>query len=339
MNPEELVKRYAPHQLELIEQYNCLVKDEPEEMQWYAYSLLVEQILPSYEFDVITVDVTGKEINRHRGKAHYFTEDLGDGVGLEMVYIPGGEAVIGEEEEKIDETAPANWRQESEAGPSNMFWVCPPKKVKIKPFFISKYPVTNLQLKTIAKEAFVNYKLKFKAHQGFEGDNFPVTFHDYYQAIELCERLSKKTRRLYRLPNDAEWEYACRAGTTTPYHFGKVLTPKLANYRDSGTFERENTKKTTLVGIYSPNAFGLYDMHGNVLELCFSHKLNIVNNEVISIDHSHKNYKNYYKPLCGGCWMFSSESCRSSHRFLIIHDSGYRNIGLRVFCGIKTFIS
>jgi formylglycine-generating enzyme required for sulfatase activity len=247
MNPEELIKRYAPNQLELIEQYNCLIKDEPEEMQWYAYSLLVEQILPSYEFDVITVDATGEEINRQRGKAHYFTEDLGNGVGLEMVYIPGGEAVIGEEPEKIDETDPANWSQEKAAEPSTKPCIYPLEQVKIKPFFLGKYPITNFQWNRIATEPVINQELELRTYREDIGGNFPLTFVYNHEPNEFCERLSKKVGISYRLPNDAEWEYACRAGTITPYHFGEVLTPKLANYRDSETFDREKKKKQLLL--------------------------------------------------------------------------------------------
>ena len=103
INYEALIKRYAPNCLELIEQFSSLIEGESQESQWDAYSMLVEQILPSYEFDVITVDDRGKEIERKKGKAHYFTEDLGEGVGLDMVYIPGGEAVIGAEKVHKDE--------------------------------------------------------------------------------------------------------------------------------------------------------------------------------------------------------------------------------------------
>jgi formylglycine-generating enzyme required for sulfatase activity len=89
-------------------------------------------------------------------------------------------------------------------------------------------------------------------------------------AEAFCQRLSKMTGKTYRLPSEAEWEYACRAGTTTPFHFGETMTTKLANYDGDYTYALEpkgiDRQKTTEVGRFPPNAFGLYDMHGNVWE-------------------------------------------------------------------------
>ncbi|NET08147.1 MAG: formylglycine-generating enzyme family protein [Symploca sp. SIO2B6] len=90
----------------------------------------------------------------------------------------------------------------------------------------------------------------------------PVECISWYDAQEFCNRLSQQTGREYRLPTEAEWEYACRAGTTSPYHFGEAISPELANFN-------QNRNRTTPVGSFRvANNFGLYDMHGNVLELC-----------------------------------------------------------------------
>lgn len=341
INPEIIIKRYAPNHLELIEQFNSLIKDESQEMQWDAFSMLIEQILPSYEFDVISIDSRGKEINRKRGKAHYFTVELGEGVSLDMVYVPGGEAVIGIEEKKDKVDSMELLKQEKCAGPIDKFWMSPPQKVKIKSFFISKYLITNLQWKTIAKEPIINYEMPWKIHPSYhhqQGDNFPATFKGVWQGIEFCERLSKKVAISYRLPNDAEWEYACRSGTKTSYYFGEVMTPQLANYRTWEIFDPTITKRTTPVGIFPSNSFGLYDMHGNLLELCLGHKLNTVDNQVISISFNHEDIQNYFQYACGGCWSTDLSYCHSSHRFTTVSDLTGR-LGLRVVCGIKTLIT
>ncbi|WP_339377660.1 formylglycine-generating enzyme family protein [Merismopedia glauca] len=94
----------------------------------------------------------------------------------------------------------------------------------------------------------------------------------WYDAVEFCSRLCKLTNQEYRLPSEAEWEYACRAGTTTPFHFGETITTDLANYDGNYTYgdapKGKYRKTTTDVGSFPPNLFGLYDMHGLVWEWC-----------------------------------------------------------------------
>jgi formylglycine-generating enzyme required for sulfatase activity len=104
----------------------------------------------------------------------------------------------------------------------------------------------------------------------FKADNRPVETVSWYQALEFCNRLSKYTNKQYRLPSEAEWEYACRAGTMTPFHFGETITTELANYNAHYIYGSAPLGKyraeTTEVGSFPPNGFGLYDMHGNVSE-------------------------------------------------------------------------
>ncbi|PVE26527.1 serine/threonine protein kinase, partial [Enterococcus faecalis] len=103
-------------------------------------------------------------------------------------------------------------------------------------------------------------------------NNRPVERVSWNDAVTFCQRLSQKTQKYYRLPSEAEWEYACRAGTTTPFYFGESITPDLVNYDGNSTYasapKGQNRQQTTDVGTFPPNAFGLYDMHGNVWEWC-----------------------------------------------------------------------
>lgn len=128
----------------------------------------------------------------------------------------------------------------------------PQHEVTIKEFYMSKYPVTQEQYRAIMGENPSYFK---------DGDQLPVEQVSWDDAREFCQKLSEQTGKEYRLPTEAEWEYACRAGTTTKYYFGDDITEQQANY---GSYIR----KTTIVGKYPPNDFGLYDMHGNVWEWC-----------------------------------------------------------------------
>lgn len=263
INCETLIKRYAPNSLELIEQFSSLIEGESQESQWDAYSMLVEQILPSYEFDVITVGAQGKEIERKKGKAHYFTEDLGEGVGLDMVYIPGGEAVIGAEgnqEETVWYSTSTYFvginldLRDMENGDREHHALYPDKPCKIRanPFFMSKYPITIEQWDMVTEKS--QYKSLLKAKKIrlklYGGNKFEfMSSIRREQIIDFCQYLSQKTGILFRVPTPSEWEYACRAGTRTPYHFGDTITTSLANF---------NNDKKTPVGSFPPNRFGLY---------------------------------------------------------------------------------
>jgi formylglycine-generating enzyme required for sulfatase activity len=108
---------------------------------------------------------------------------------------------------------------------------------------------------------------------GLDAGRVPVEGVSWSDAVTFCERLSalpgeRAARRVYRLPSEAEWEYACRAGTRTPFHTGKALSPKQANINGGLDSPGPYLGRTTSVGSYRPNAFGLYDMHGNVAEWC-----------------------------------------------------------------------
>ncbi|MFM6369487.1 MAG: formylglycine-generating enzyme family protein, partial [Dolichospermum sp.] len=108
-------------------------------------------------------------------------------------------------------------------------------QVTIKPFCFGKYPITQAQWQAVAALPQVNQELKPNPSR-FKGANRPVEQVSWHDAVEFCARLSNYTKRPYRLPSEAEWEYACRAGTTTPFHFGDTITTELANYDGNYTY-------------------------------------------------------------------------------------------------------
>jgi formylglycine-generating enzyme required for sulfatase activity len=280
--------------------------------------------LKSFEFDVVTVNAQGWKISRKRCQAQYFTEDLGNGITLEMVAIPGGTFMMGAPENEKDS-------RDSER---------PQHQVTVQPFFMGKYPVTQAQWRAVAALPQVNKELDPNPSY-FKGDDRPVERVSWYDALEFCARLNFRinvtTGRDYRLASEAEWEYACRAGTTTPFYFGETITTDLANYHGNYTYgnapQGEYRKQTATVGSFPPNAFGLYDMHGNVWEWC--------------ADTWHDNYQGAPKDgsawindndnpiLRGGSWNDFPKYCRSAFRHSNYRASLYDEIGFRVVCAFR----
>ena len=270
-------------------------------------------------FEVVTVNRTGEIINRENKQASYLIEDLGNGVKLEMVYIPAGSFLMG---------APESERESDDRER-------PQHQVSIKGFFLGKYPVTQGQWRAVAKLPKVNRDLEPDPSE-FKGENRPVECVSWLEAVEFCDRVSKHTGTEYRLPSEGEWEYACRAGTTTPFHYGETLTSKLANYDATQTYGEEPVGQyrggTTEVGSFPPNGFGLYDMHGNVDEWCADTYHD--NYERAPRDGSiwgnNDNHDDYHS-LRGGSWDFDASFCRSASRddycyarVFIVNSFGFR---------------
>ncbi len=291
------------------------LQDESIKVKLAAYSLLKDrdkekfkQHLRNYfEFDVITGDAYGKENSRRKSFAHFFYEDLGNEIVLEMVYIPGGTFMMGSPatEEFID------------------IWASPQHEVTAPAFYAGKYLITQAQW-----QAVMGNNPSY-----FKGEQRPVECVSWDDAVEFCSKLSDKTGKKYRLLSEAEWEYACRAGTTTPFHFGETITLDLVNYE--GKLASRNAsqgiyrKQTTDVGSFPPNAFGLYDMHGNLIEWCS--------------DTWHENYNGAptdgsswetgtdNRSLRGGNWFYSAFECSSALRCRSATDRGGCGlIGFRV---------
>ena len=288
---------------------------------------------PTFEFETITI--TGIEktgffgqgapnvITRaQKGQAEYHREDLGNGITLDLVKIPGGRFQMG-----------ALAGKEGRSGAEG-----PQHSVTVPEFWLGKYAVTQAQYQAVMGANLSRFTEN--------GANRPVEQVSWQEAVAFCEKLSQQTGRTYRLPSEAEWEYACRAGTTTPFYFGPTMTTDLANYQGTD-WEYEGTtypgnygqgphgvfrETTTEVGSFPPNAFGLYDMHGNVLEWC--------------ADHWHDNYdgaptngtawlssdESARRLLRGGSWYYYPRLCRSANRISRPPAGRSYSVGFRVVC-------
>ncbi len=282
-----------------------------------------DEALQPFEFEMVTVNERGEVIETETRHALYFTELLAEEVPpIEMVAIPSGSFIMGSPENELQ-----RYSDES-----------PQHSVAVSPFFISKYPITQAQWQAVMGSNPAEFT---------DNPLNPVERVSWDDAKEFCNRLSKKTGREYRLPTEAEWEYACRAGTNTPFHFGETISTELANYRGTdweyvgkvypGNYGRGSKgiyrEQTTPVGYFQvANNFGLSDMHGNVWEWCE--------------DDWHETYENAptdgrawfseessNKVARGGSWANDPNLCRSACRFSL-SSRGIRDsiIGFRVVC-------
>jgi formylglycine-generating enzyme required for sulfatase activity len=289
---------------------------------------VTEKALERFEFTVATLEKQGGllgiggqlKIQRRQQQAYRYVESLSNRVSLEMVAIPAGQFLMGS--------------PRSEEGSSES--ERPQHRVSIQAFFMSRYPVTQAQWRAIASLPQVNRALKPDPSR-FKGNNHPVERVSWYDAVEWCDRLSQLTNRQYRLPTEAEWEYACRAGSTAPFHFGKTITVEVANYdaREvyGGGVKGEYREETTPVDHFRvANAFGLCEMHGNVWEWC--------------LDHWHESYegaqddgsvwlnenKGTRYVVRGGSWDYPPRFCRSAYRYRSAPDGGINSVGFRLVC-------
>lgn len=159
--------------------------------------------------------------------------DLGSGVKLEMIAIPGGSFLMGSEDFKDTE---------------------PVHKVTLSPFYIGKFQITQAQWQAVMDSN----------PSRFKGNTLPVESISWHDAVSFCEKLSKQIGKHFRLPTEAEWEYACLAGSTGKYCFGDDE----ALLKDYAWYNQNSGDKTHPVGEKKPNNWGLCDMHGNVWEWC-----------------------------------------------------------------------
>jgi len=239
-----------------------------------------------------------------------FVEDLGNGVKLEMLLIPKGSFMMGSPDSDTDAFSAGK----------------PQHRVEItQEFYMGKFAVTQAQYEAVMGSNPSHFK---------QGGRFPVEKVSWYDAQAFCQKLSEKSGKKYRLPSEAEWEYSCRAGTETKFHFGNALTKNEANISVNigtgllKTFTPGFTR-TVEVGNYVANDFGLYDMHGNVWEWCedsWEDNYGTPRTQKPFVNSSGK------KVLRGGSWYDFPRDCRSASRFISAPDNRRTDIGFRVVC-------
>ena len=197
---------------------------------------------------------------RWRSRTEVFVERL-DGVELPLVRIPAGVFLMGsppDEPERSDDEGPQH-------------------QVQLTEFLMGQTPITQAQWRAVMD----NNPSQFADQP--DSDQRPVEHVSWSDAMAFCQRLSERTGRYYTMPSEAQWEYACRAGTSTAFHFGGTLTTELANHKGG---------QTTPVRMFPANAWGLHDMHGNVWEWC--------------LDHWHGNYEG--APTDGSAWLNTQDT-------------------------------
>lgn len=330
-----------------VEQIKSTPSDRPERTQPVAMgdrsgdesnrnndsSKLNKLELETFKFEVVQLDFKGQTTRKNLLQNQGFTQRIQGADSLIMMQIPAGTFMMGSPSDEL--------QRDADEGPQH--------QVSVPAFFMSKTLVTQAQWKAVAQLKKVQRDLTAEP-SNFKGPNRPVEQVSWDDATEFCARLSRETELDYRLPSEAEWEYACRASTTTPFYFGETITTDVANYRGEDWELGETTypgkygdgpygefrKQTTDVGRFPSNLFGLSDMHGNVWEWCqdWWHE----NYEVAPTNGSSWVNQKASEPdlrvLRGGSWGNDPGFCRSAMRYRLARDSRNFNLGFRVVCGV-----
>ncbi len=298
--------------------------------------------LTSYNAEYAVVDDRGG-VNLHTRPTKLFSLDL-DGVPLNMVEIPGGSFDMGINDSDIKwldaeytmhqkysdpreaQTAEGNAKKLVRAQLAR-------HRVSVPPFYIGQYEVTREQWRAIASRADLKVSIDLanpdpstSQSQGLtkaQANMLPVESVTWFDAKEFCDRLSKLTGYKFRLPSEAEWEYACRAGSDKHFHTGNLLPPEMSNYDGRSRYrieqrgeDRFRRQKTTPVGSFKPNAFGLFDLHGNVWEWC--------------LDPWHNDYQG--APTDGSAWLNDGNDV-----FRVQRGGNYDAVGYECRCGHRSY--
>jgi len=267
------------------------------------------------------------------------SERVGD-VTFEMIEIKGGAFMMG---------ASPNEPPHDDPLLGDLSSAVPRHRVTLSDFYLGKYEVTQALWRGVATLPKVNIDLEKDPSRDFKGDDLPVQHVSWSEAVEFCERLSRATGKVYTLPTEAQWEYACRAGTTSVYAdnleeigwFGqnsgvKPLTEKMVNdalsSKERGAYSsliHDNKGRPHPVVQKQPNAWGLYYMHGNISELCRDWLDN----------YSASDQKNpvgptgemlRWKVFRGGDYFGTADRCASAHREEALVGDRSPGIGFRV---------
>jgi formylglycine-generating enzyme required for sulfatase activity len=279
-------------------------------------------------------------IMRWRSRHWAHREPLAEGVALTMLRIPAGSFEMG-----APETEAESSDQER-----------PVHRVTLAEFLLGQTPITQAQWRAVAewqRLAHEDGKLwpealdadpvaKLKYSERFQGEQRPVVNVSWRDAMAFCQRLRLRTGKNYTLPSEAQWEYACRAGTTTPFHWGATISTKLSNYDGRKVYgdgeKGEYQRQTMDVASFPANPWGLHDMHGNVWEWCADHWHNNYEEATnhgrawINEEAKYNDEKISYRLLRGGSWNDRPAICRSAYRVTPPPDERYPVIGFRVCC-------
>ena len=248
--------------------------------------------------------------------------ELTNSIGMKLVLIPPGKFLMGSPDDEAD-------RDDDETQ----------HHVRIsKPYYMGVYEVTQGEYEQVMgtnPSWFPRTRQGSTRASGQDTSRFPVEQVSWEDAVEFCRRLSaslpeQSSGHVYRLPTEAEWAYACRAGTTTPFHFGAELTGREANWSGRAiTSKGINFKRPTIVGLFSLNSFGLYDMHGNVSEWCSDWYGDY---SATSLDDPQGPTAGSDRVIRGGCWIDGAGDCRSAYRNGHAPGLRYDFLGFRVAC-------
>lgn len=264
-----------------------------------------------YKFESIILNKKAEIVKREYRESHYLSESLED-QELRMIVIPGGEYRMGSQN-------------------SNNSYNFSKPLIKISTLLVSQHPITKAQWKVVAQWNPVNRTLKKRPKVKGAMDS-PVVNISWHDAVEFCDRLSSRTDSNYRLLRESEWEYACRANSSTPFSMGETISANYANYdarvlyckEEEGLYRRETTPVDTFK---YPNRFGLFDMHGNVWEWCLDNW---------NKDHVHPSLDREiwycklvsHRVIRGGS--FRSEPCCCVSSYRQGNDQAAEHIGFRI---------
>jgi len=267
-------------------------------------------------------------------------EEFTNSVGMEFKLIPAGEFMMGssKEEREIctqERRLTLGWTEEEDR---IVPWGETRHRVRItKPYYLGVYEVTQEQYKRVMGENPSWFSESGGGRNAVGGKNasrFPVESVYWWDAIEFCQRLSTMEVRTYRLPTEAEWEYACRAGTQTPFSFGSVLNGREANCDGTRPYGTDTKgvalQRTTEVGSYRANPWGLYDMHGNVWEWCADWYSSDYLETSPTDDPTGPSTDTCLRVARGGCWGGRASFCRSGSRLGFAPVWSNPDVGFRV---------
>lgn len=256
------------------------------------------------------------------------SEVITNSIGMSLTRVAAGEFIMGSRREdagaREDET--------------------PQHRVRItRPFYLGTHEVTQAQFEGLMQtnpSSFSRTGLLKGEPPEIDAAKLPVDNVTWFAAVEFCQRLSnlpeeKAAGRVYRLPTEAEWEYACRAGTTTIFNFGDSASSQQANFNGKHPFGGAEAgpflNRTHMIGSYKPNAFGLHDMHGNLHEWCMD-RFERDYYKSSPVDDPQGPETGSYRVIRGGDWYSDGRDCRSAFRYADVPEGRFYALGMRVVC-------